>query len=180
MLKRALFLDRDGTVIAERGYLKDPAQIEILPGAVDALRKLAREGWKLIVISNQSGVGRGLITLEEMNAVQAKFLRLMKSNGIEITASYLCTHTPEDNCECRKPATLSVEKAVREHAISAQQSWMVGDREGDILCGRNAGCSTMWLRNREFPVAPELPDHIAANWNEIYERISADSDSQEA
>jgi len=112
-----------------------------------------------------------------MDAVHAKFLRLMKSNGIEITASYLCVHSPDDNCECRKPATLSVERAVREHAISAQQSWMIGDREGDILCGRNAGCSTIWLRNAEFPVAAELPDHIARNWAEIYERISSDTDN---
>jgi D-glycero-D-manno-heptose 1,7-bisphosphate phosphatase len=177
MLKRALFLDRDGTIIAERGYLKDPSGIEILPGAVDALRKLAREGWKLIVVSNQSGVGRGLMTVEEMNAVQAKFLRTLRAQGVEITASYFCTHTPEDNCECRKPATLSVEKAVREHAISAQQSWMIGDREGDILCGRNAGCSTIWLRNQQFPVAAELPDYIAADWGEVYERISSDADA---
>jgi len=177
MLKRALFLDRDGTVIVDRGYMKDPNQVELLPGASDALRKLAREGWKLIIVGNQSGVGRGLITKEEMDAVQAKFLRLMKSNGIEITASYFCIHAPEDNCECRKPATLSVEKAARDHAISAEQSWMIGDRESDILCGRNAGCSTIWLRNKEYPVAPELPDFIANNWGDIYERISSDTDT---
>jgi D-glycero-D-manno-heptose 1,7-bisphosphate phosphatase len=176
MLKRAVFLDRDGTIIAERGYLKDPNAIEILPGAVDALRKLAREGWKLIIVSNQSGVGRGLMTAAEMNAVQAKFLRMMRKHGVEITASYFCTHTPDDHCECRKPSTLSVERAVREHAISAQQSWMIGDREDDILCGRNAGCSTIWLRNNQFPVASELPDYIAADWAEVYERISSDTD----
>jgi D-glycero-D-manno-heptose 1,7-bisphosphate phosphatase len=117
------------------------------------------------------------MTVEEMNAVQAKFLRTLRAQGVEITASYFCTHTPEDNCECRKPSTLSVEKAVREHAISAQQSWMIGDREGDILCGRNAGCSTIWLRNNQFPVAAELPDYIAANWGEVYERISSDTDA---
>ncbi len=176
MLKRALFLDRDGTIIADRGYLKDPNQIELLPGAADALRKLAREGWKLIVVSNQSGVGRGLMTAAEMNAVQTKFLRMMRSHGVEITASYFCTHKPDDHCECRKPSTLSVERAAREHAISAQQSWMIGDREDDILCGRNAGCSTIWLRNNLFPVAAELPDYIAANWAEVYERISSDTD----
>jgi D-glycero-D-manno-heptose 1,7-bisphosphate phosphatase len=175
-MKRAVFLDRDGTIIVERGYLKDPDQIEILPGAVDALRKLAREGWKLIIISNQSGVGRGLMTAAEMNAVQTKFLRTMRTQGVEITASYFCTHTPDEHCECRKPATLSIERAAHEHALSAQQSWMIGDREDDILCGRNAGCSTIWLRNRQFPVAAELPDYIAANWAEIYERISSDTD----
>src|SRR5579864_7753836 len=106
MLKRAVFLDRDGTIIVDRGYIKDPNQIQPLPGAVESLRNLAREGWKLIVISNQSGVGRGILTIDEMNAVQTKFLRLMRSNGVEIAASYICTHAPEENCECRKPGTL--------------------------------------------------------------------------
>lgn len=173
--KRAVFLDRDGTIIVDRGYLKDPAGIELLPGAVNALRALAREGWKIVIVSNQSGVGRGLITLEEMNAVHAKFLRLMKANGVEITASYLCTHKPEDNCECRKPGAASLDRAAREHSIDPYQSWMVGDREADILCGRSAGCSTIWLRNAAFPVAGELPDHIAANWGEVYSRISGDN-----
>lgn len=177
MLKRALFLDRDGTIIADRGDLKDPNGIELLPGAVDALRKLAREGWKLIVIANQGAVGRGEMTKEEMDAVQAKFLRTLRAQGVEITATYFCTHTPEENCECRKPSTGSVERAAKEHSISAQQSWMIGDREEDILCGRDAGCSTLWLRNKANTVAPELPDFIAANWTEAYDKISADSDA---
>ena len=179
MLKRALFLDRDGTIIIDKGYLKDPNSIEFLPGAVDALRSLAREGWKLILISNQSGVGRGLMTVEEMNAVQTKFLKNLRAQGVEITATYFCTHTPDDNCECRKPLTLSVERAAREHSISAEQSWMIGDREDDIICGRNSGCSTVWLRNSTFPVEPELPDYIAANWKQIYEKISEDTEDSE-
>ena len=171
-LKRAVFLDRDGTIIRDRGYLKDPAGIELLPGAVDTLKALCREGWKLIIVSNQSGVGRGLVTVDEMNAVQAKFIRVLRSHGIEITASYLCTHTPEDGCECRKPSAASLEKAAREHAVDIGQSWMVGDRESDILCGRNAECTTIWFRTPEFNVPGELPDHVADSWAEVYEKIS--------
>jgi D-glycero-D-manno-heptose 1,7-bisphosphate phosphatase len=172
MLKRALFLDRDGTIIVDRGYLRDPNSIELLPGAVDTLKALAREGWKLIVISNQSGVGRGLITVDEMNAVQAKFLRILRTHGVEISASYICTHAPEDECECRKPEPGSLERASREHSIDLDQSWMIGDREADILCGRRAGCSTIWMKNEVFPVASELPDFIVSTWAEVYERVS--------
>jgi D-glycero-D-manno-heptose 1,7-bisphosphate phosphatase len=171
-LKRAVFLDRDGTIIRDRGYLKDPAGIELLPGAVETLKALCREGWKLIIVSNQSGVGRGLVTVDEMNAVQAKFIRVLRSHGIEITASYICTHTPEDACECRKPSAASLEKAAREHSVDIGQSWMVGDRESDILCGRNAECTTIWFRTPEFNVPPELPDHVADSWAEVYEKIS--------
>ena len=171
-LKRAVFLDRDGTIIRDRGYLKDPNGIELMPGAVETLKALCREGWKLIVISNQSGVGRGLMTVEEMNAVQTKFIRIMRSHGIEITASYLCTHAPEDECDCRKPAPGSLEKAVKEHSVDMGQSWMVGDRESDILCGRSAECSTIWFRTPEFQVSSELPDHVADGWAEVYEKIT--------
>jgi D-glycero-D-manno-heptose 1,7-bisphosphate phosphatase len=170
--KRAVFMDRDGTIIRDRGYLKDPNGIEFLPGAVETLKALCREGWKLVVISNQSGVGRGLITLEEMNAVQAKFIRTLRSHGIEITASYLCTHTPEDQCDCRKPMPGALEKAAREYSLDVSQSWMLGDRESDVLCGRNAACPTIWFRNSEFEVSPELPDHVANGWAEVYEKIS--------
>jgi histidinol-phosphate phosphatase family protein len=171
-LKRAVFLDRDGTIIRDRGYLKDPDAIELIPGAVETLKALCREGWKLIIISNQSGVGRGLMTVEEMNSVQAKFIRILRGHGIEITASYLCTHSPDDECECRKPAIGALEKASREHAVDISQSWIVGDRESDIRCGRNAECSTIWFRTAEFEVASELPDHVADSWAEVYEKIS--------
>jgi histidinol-phosphate phosphatase family protein len=171
-LKRAVFLDRDGTIIRDRGYLKDPESIELFPGAVETLKALCREGWKLIIVSNQSGVGRGLITLDEMNAVHAKFIRVMRSHGIEITASYFCTHTPEEECECRKPSIASLEKAAKEHSVDIGQSWMVGDRESDVLCGRNAECSTIWFRTPAFEVPAELPDHVADSWAEVYEKIS--------
>lgn len=171
-LKRAVFLDRDGTIIRDKGYMKDPAAIELVPGAVDTLKALCREGWKLIIVSNQSGVGRGLITVEEMNAVQAKFIRVLRSHGIEITASYLCTHTPDDACDCRKPGFAFLEKAAKEHSVDIGQSWIVGDRESDILCGRNAECSTIWFRTPHHEVARELPDHVADSWAEVYEKIS--------
>jgi D-glycero-D-manno-heptose 1,7-bisphosphate phosphatase len=171
-LTRALFLDRDGTVIEERGYLSNPELVRILPGAAAALTALASEGWKLIIVSNQSGVGRGLIAPDRMEAVQRRILDLMQSSGIPITASYFCLHTPDDHCQCRKPSPFLLQRAAVEHAIDLPGSCMIGDRESDILCGRNAGCATIWLRNDMFPVADGLPTFAANDWSEIYPELA--------
>jgi histidinol-phosphate phosphatase family protein len=174
-VNRAIFLDRDGTVIEELGYLSDPAGVRLLPGAAETLAALQSGGWKLIVISNQSGVGRGLITPEQMEAVQQRFLETLGERGIEITASYVCVHAPDEGCDCRKPSPFFLHRAAEEHQIDLASSWMIGDREGDIVCGNNAGCSTIWLRNDMFPVAPELPAFVADNWTHIAERFGTSS-----
>jgi histidinol-phosphate phosphatase family protein len=174
-VNRALFLDRDGTIIEDRGYMGDPALVRLIPGAAEALAALAREGWKLIIVSNQSGVGRGLIGPRQMEAVHSRFLELMRSLGVPITDSLFCTHAPQDACACRKPSPLLLARAAHEHSLDLSASWMVGDREADILCGRNAGCSTIWLSNKGFRVPHDLPDFIANDWDEIYKRLSLSS-----
>lgn len=166
-MKRALFLDRDGTIIEDRGYMRDPALVQLLPGAVETLRLMERDGWALIVVSNQSGVGRGLISPSEMQAVQNRFLEVIQQAGVNITASYFCVHRPEDNCQCRKPSIFQVEQASREHGLDLRASWMIGDRRSDILCGKNAGCRTIWLSNPLYPVVPGLPHFVAENWAEV-------------
>jgi D-glycero-D-manno-heptose 1,7-bisphosphate phosphatase len=171
-LNRALFLDRDGTVIEECGYLGDPTLVRILPGAAAALAALASEGWKIVIVSNQSGVGRGLIAPQQMEAVERTFVDLMLSHGIPIAGSYVCPHTPEDHCQCRKPSAWFLQRAAVEHSLDLSASWMIGDREGDILCGRNAGCQTIWLRNGMFPVTDDLPAFIADDWDAIYRKLS--------
>jgi len=171
-VKRAIFLDRDGTVIEECGYLSDPERVKILPGAAEALSALAEDGWKLIVVTNQSGVGRGLISPSQMEEVQARFLEVMRQHGVTIDATYICTHSPEDGCLCRKPSPFLLQRAAAEHSLDLAESWMIGDREGDILCGRNAGCGTIWLRNEMFPVAHDLPTFVADGWSEIAARLT--------
>lgn len=163
-MRRALFLDRDGTIMEDRGYLHDPALVELLPGAAEALRALVREGWQLVVVSNQSGVGRGLITPAEMDAVHARFLELLRAAGVEIAASYFCLHRPDENCQCRKPSPFQLQEAARELGLDLSQSWMIGDRRSDILCGKNAGCRTIWLENPLFPVVPGLAGFVAQDW----------------
>ncbi len=165
-MKRALFLDRDGTIIEDRGYMHDPELVQLLPGAADALRTMAQAGWEIVVVSNQSGVGRGLITGDEMAAVQNRFLELLHTAGVSITASYFCVHRPDENCRCRKPSAFHVEEAAREHGLDLSRSWMIGDRRSDILCGKNAGCRTMWLLNPLFPLVDGLADFVAKDWSE--------------
>lgn len=166
-MTRALFLDRDGTIIEDRGYIRDPALVQLLPGAADVLRELQDAGWALVVVSNQSGVGRGLITPAEMDAVQARFLEVMTAAGVEITASYFCPHRPDENCCCRKPSPFHVEQAAREYGLDLGKSWMMGDRKSDIQCGKNAGCRTIWLSNPLFPVVEGLADFVAQDWREV-------------
>jgi D-glycero-D-manno-heptose 1,7-bisphosphate phosphatase len=139
-VKPAIFLDRDGTVIFDRGYLSDPAGVEIMPGAVDALRRLNAAGYLLIFISNQSGIGRGMMTEEQSNAVHRRTLDLLAAEGIAVAGSYICPHAPWENCQCRKPSTVLLQQAAAEHGIDAGRSVMIGDKVTDVEMGRAAGC----------------------------------------
>jgi len=176
-LNRAVFLDRDGTIIEDSGYLRDSQAIRPLPGALEALRRFCEAGWLLIVVTNQSGVGRGLISNEDMLEVRSAFEAVLERAGVRITATYCCLHAPEENCACRKPSPSMLFQAAAENSIDLSNSWMIGDREGDILSGRNAGCSTIWLRNNIHSVRPDLPDFAAEDWREI-EQIVAPSSPQ--
>jgi D-glycero-D-manno-heptose 1,7-bisphosphate phosphatase len=166
-MNRALFLDRDGVIIEDRGYMRDPGEVQLVAGAAPALHRLAEENWKLIVITNQSGVGRGLIAPAEMEAVQARVLELLREHNVELTATYICPHAPEANCRCRKPSPYLLQQAAREHCVDLTQSWMMGDRAGDILAGRAAGCQTIWFRNPRFPDGEGLATRAVNRWDEI-------------
>lgn len=173
-MKRAVFLDRDGTIIEDAGYLRDSEAIRPLPDALEALRRFYEAGWLLVVITNQSGVGRGIISREEMLNVRSAFETVLARAGAHITATYCCLHAPEEKCGCRKPSPSLFFRAAAENSIDLSNSWMVGDRESDILGGIKAGCSTIWLRNNIQAVDPSLPDFTAEDWSEI-ERIIAPS-----
>jgi D-glycero-D-manno-heptose 1,7-bisphosphate phosphatase len=137
--RRALFLDRDGTLIVDVGYPSDPAQVELLPGVVDALRELQQE-WMLVVISNQSGIGRGLFTAEDAAAVHRRFLELFEQAGVTFAGSYYCPHTPDAACRCRKPEPGMLLDAARELGLEISASVMIGDKPSDLDAGRAAGC----------------------------------------
>ena len=135
----AVFLDRDGTIIDNIGYLADPEGISFYPGAPEALKKLQDRGYLLVVITNQSGIGRGFFDEETALAVNLTMLRMLTEKGVVPAAIYYCPHHPEDNCDCRKPELLMVQRALGDLSIDPSRSWVVGDIEKDARTGIRAG-----------------------------------------
>jgi D-glycero-D-manno-heptose 1,7-bisphosphate phosphatase len=145
--RAGVFVDRDGTLVVERGYLSDPAGVELLPGATAALHDLKAAGLPLIVISNQSGVGRGLFPLSRVYEVMARLRVEMRAAGIELDGIYFCPHRPEDDCACRKPGTLLLERAAEDHLLSLRGSFMVGDKLLDAETVQRAGGHGVLVRS---------------------------------
>lgn len=161
MSRPALFLDRDGTLIVDVGYPRDPARVELIAGAADALRDLQRD-YALVIISNQSGIGRGLIRPDEAAAVHARVIERFEEAGVTFAGAYYCPHTPDDGCRCRKPAPGLIEDAVRELALDVARSIMIGDKPSDLEAGRAAGCRLVlllddWARVRASIASPAEP-----------------------
>lgn len=137
----ALFLDRDGTILEEVGFLKDAKDMRFIAGSIEALRRINREGWKVVVISNQSGVARGYYTEEDVRRVHQAFLEKLNQENVRIDGFYYCPHHPEGNapynirCECRKPAAGMVYRAARELSINISRSAVIGDKAADVHTG---------------------------------------------
>lgn len=161
-----IFLDRDGTLIVDTGYPKDPGLVEPLPGALEAMRALQSRGLQLVVISNQSGVGRGMIHPEEAAAVHDRFIELFAESGVSFAGVYYCPHAPEDDCQCRKPSPYMLNQADSEHGVDFSRSFMVGDRLGDIETGRNTGCRTILFLSRYVDDPGDMPDFVVNGWDE--------------
>lgn len=169
---RAVFLDRDGTIIDDIGYLRDHRQIRLLSGAIESLTRLSNEGFLLILVSNQSGIGRGLVTAEEAERVHNKLVSILSRHGVEIQAAYYCPHAPEDQCDCRKPSPRMILEAAQALEIDLPRSFMVGDKLSDIEAGRRAGCQTILLASTSWPTWLEpLPDTVADNWAGVADYI---------
>lgn len=151
MPQYAVFLDRDGTINEDPGYLGDPEKVRLFPGTGKALLSLkTRLNFKLIVVSNQSGIARGLISNRDVNAVNSRINELLKKDNVSIDAFYYCPHHPDfssrEETECRKPSPLMVFQAAKELNIDLNGSYFVGDTAADILCGINAGLKTVLVR----------------------------------
>jgi D-glycero-D-manno-heptose 1,7-bisphosphate phosphatase len=167
-----VFLDRDGTVIIDRGYLSDPAGVELVPGVAEALRRLRAAHLELIFVSNQSGIGRGLMTQEQSDAVHQRTLELLASEGIAVLGSYICPHAPWDHCQCRKPSTVLLQQAARDHGIEFSLSFIVGDKKTDVDTGHAAGCRTVLYATSETKDnAGADPDFCSSSWTEIADWI---------
>jgi D-glycero-D-manno-heptose 1,7-bisphosphate phosphatase len=162
LLRAAVFLDRDGVLIEDRGLLVDAAGIRILPGVPAALRKLKEAGFFLAVVSNQAVVARGLISPRDLDALNTRIRDLLQAAGAPpLDAAYFCPHHPEAAlpqyrvvCDCRKPRPGSLLRAAREHGLDLAASFMVGDRMTDIAAGAAAGCRTVLVQTGRHDAPP--------------------------
>jgi D-glycero-D-manno-heptose 1,7-bisphosphate phosphatase len=161
----AVFLDRDGTIIRDMHYLNDPEKVELFPDTRAALERLKGAEFRVVVITNQSGFARGLVTQEQYDAVQARMMELAGPGNID--ATYMCP----DFGPRRKPSPEMILEAARDLNIDLRRSCMIGDKASDILCGRNAGTKTIFVRTGYPLDAPCEPDFIAANMTEAVEWI---------
>ena len=145
----AVFLDRDGTVVVDKGYLRDPNEVSLLGGAAAGLRALQDAGCPLVVVSNQSGIGRGRISVSDAAMVHDRFVRLLAEHGIVLAGCYYCPHAPVDGCSCRKPSIGMFKKAESDLALDLTDVVMIGDKCCDIEAGQAAGCRTILVADTD-------------------------------
>ena len=178
-----VFLDRDGTLNYDPGYLKSAAELRLLPGVTTALARLKTAGARLVVITNQSGISRGFLTLKDLEAIHARLQGMLEQEDAALDAIYFCPHHPDDGCRCRKPGTAMVERAVSELQLDLKRSYVVGDHIRDVQLARNIGAKAVLLASGKVDAqARELlkseqaePNVIVASMAEAAEWILADA-----
>lgn len=181
-MRRAVFLDKDGTLVENVPYNVDPTAIRLAPGAVEGLASLQGSGYRLFVISNQSGVARGYFDIEALQGVWERLRGLVASYGIELDGWYFCPHLAEGKvarfameCSCRKPQPGLLRQAAAEHRLDLGQSWMVGDILDDVEAGHRAGCRAVLIDNgneTEWTEGPgRTPDRTARDLSEAATQI---------
>lgn len=145
---KVVFLDRDGVINEFPGYGKyvtNKGQFQFIAGSIEGIKKLKEKGFKIFVVSNQAGVTKGLYSQKDLDAITKKMLNGLKKKELSVDGVYYCTHTDEDNCNCRKPKTGLLEKAIKDSAIKAEQVFFVGDSFKDMKAARNFGAKTILL-----------------------------------
>jgi len=165
--RRYVMLDRDGTLIADRHYLSDPDQIELLPGAIEGLQKLMQLGLGLVVITNQSGIGRGYFSSARLDEVHHRLKSLLADHRVFLDGIYVCPHLPEDRCSCRKPLPGLVSSAAAELGFEPSAGFVIGDKPCDIELGRAINARTFLIRTaygaQSAADAITLPDFTVDN-----------------
>lgn len=140
-MTKAVFVDRDGVVTEDVGYVHKIKDFKLVTNAIKGLKLL--KNYRLFIITNQSGIGRGFYKEEDFFNYNNRVLRELKKHKIKIEKTYYCPHKPEDNCDCRKPKTKFLKEAEKEFNIDLKKSFVIGDRKSDFEMGRNAGCKTI-------------------------------------
>lgn len=173
---KAVFLDRDGTINVDKHYTHKVEDFEFEEQAIDGLKLLSKAGFKLIVVTNQSGIARGKFTEEQFHKFMKHMITQCKEKGINLIEEYFfCSHHPEENCKCRKPETEMLEKAAEKFNIDLKSSYFIGDKTVDVECGRRAGCKTVLVRtgkNGKDDIFEVKPDFTADTLVEAAEWIA--------
>ena len=159
---RAIFMDRDGTMVVDRNHALAAEDLEFINGAAEALAVFASAGFLLVVVSNQGGVGLGLFSLEDLQGMDERLREMVSEAGVELAGTYYCTDKPGADCDCRKPEPALALAAADDLDIDIGGSWVVGDKTSDVMLGRNIGCrSALVLTGKagndgRFEVEPDL------------------------
>jgi D-glycero-D-manno-heptose 1,7-bisphosphate phosphatase len=161
-----VFLDRDGTINRDVHHLSDPAQLELLPGAAAGLRRLCQAGCPLVVVSNQSPLGRGWFDEARLREIHGRLGDMLAAEGIAISGWYWCPHVPEAGCTCRKPAPGLFFRAREELGVILEGSWIVGDRLSDMEAGRQAGARSILVATGYGQAESERPER--AQWVDFF------------
>ncbi|MBX3303310.1 MAG: lipopolysaccharide heptosyltransferase II [Nitrospira sp.] len=179
-----IFLDRDGTLNADPGYIKSPDQLELFPGVPEALARLNRAGARLILVTNQSGIARGLLSQGDLAAIHAKLKHMLNRAGASLEAVYFCPHHPDEGCDCRKPKRGMIDQAVRERGVDLGRAYLIGDHMRDIELAKRVGArsilvTTGVVRPQEsegLKSAGLDPDWIASSMTEAADWLLSDAD----
>lgn len=173
----AAFLDRDGTIIRDTVYIRDPKDVELLPGAAEAIKRLNEASVAVVVVTNQSGIGRGLLSPDEYEAVRARIDATLAPYGARIDATYMCPHHPDapGGCDCRKPGLGMYRRAIADYGLEARRSLFVGDRWRDVAPSTSLGgfailLDTSSTPDEEFERASQAGVGIAASLADAVDR----------
>jgi histidinol-phosphate phosphatase family protein len=164
MQNKAIFFDRDDTLIIDKNYMFKPDDLEFFPDTISTLKSLQQAGYLLFIVTNQSGVGRGYFSVDQMHEFNNHMLRDLKSKGIEIKELVFCPHAPDDGCDCRKPSPKLINELCQKYNILKSQSFMVGDKVSDVESGKAAGLKSIGI-NIEA-------DHKINHLKEILNRLT--------
>ena len=174
MKRRFVLLDRDGTVIAKRHYLADPAGVELIDGVAAAIRGLRDCGFGVVLITNQSGIGRGYITPEQYQRVHHRMIALLAEQGAVVDGAYFCPHTPDDGCDCRKPRPGMIRRAAEQLGFDPSKGFLVGDNPCDVELGKLVGATTFLVRTGDGAANEAAgygeADHIVDDLGAVVER----------
>lgn len=175
-MTRLALIDRDGTINVNKHYLSDPAQLELIPRAAEALRLLRELGLKLVIITNQSAVGRGFFDEARLSEIHRKLDEMLALENAAPDAFYFCPHTPDDKCACRKPLPQMANQAAADFDAELTQAFVIGDNECDIELGKNTGATTILVRTghglRTEQAGNVNPDYTADDLYEAAKIIS--------